>query len=124
MQPHTRALLAAATFAFCAGKKVAGVHDHASGRDLRIAAESRGQQLQGFDGDRAVRFGGTLPDLHDAGAGTSLSMEIDGTEARGYDRGSETFFTAKVTGQQVQLFDHGENAWFAFDIQVAGQPSS
>jgi hypothetical protein len=52
MQPHTRVVIAAAAYAFVTGKKVAGVYDHAAGRHLRIAAEARGEHLQGHDGDR------------------------------------------------------------------------
>ena len=66
MPPHTRAMIAAAAHAFITGNKVAGVYDHSTGRHLRIAAEARGQQLQGYDGDRAARFGGTLPEIYDA----------------------------------------------------------
>lgn len=118
MVPHTRAMVAAAAYAFIAGRKVAGVHDHSSGRDLRIAAESRGDQLQGFDGDRAVKFGGTLPELYDAGDQTFVSFEIDGAKARGYDRGSSSSYAAQVTDRLVQLYDYSQGTWFAFDIQV------
>lgn len=118
MAPHTRALIAAAAFAFITGKKVAGMHDHSTGRDLRIAAECRGNQLQGFDGDRSVGFGGELPELYDAGTRTFVSLEIDGANAQGFDRASSTAFTAHVTDQRVQLYDHGEGAWFTFDLEV------
>jgi hypothetical protein len=118
MVPHTRAMIAAAAYAFVTGKKVAGVHDHASGRDLRIAAESRGDRLQGFDGDRAAKFGGTLPELYDAGDKTFVSFEIDGAKVRGYDRGSSSSYAAQVTDRLVQLYDYSQSAWFAFDIQV------
>ena len=67
MSPQTRAMVAAAAHAFIYGKKVAGVHDHSTEQDLQIAAETRGDRLQGFDGDRSARFGGTLPELYDAG---------------------------------------------------------
>jgi hypothetical protein len=117
MLPHTRAMTAAAAYAFVIRKKVAGVYDHASGRDLQIAAECRGDQLQGFDGDRAVRFGGTLPEIYDAGDKAFVSMEIDGAKVQGYDRGSSSHYTAKVADLLVQLYDHGEGAWFTFDIQ-------
>lgn len=118
MLPHTRAMVAAAAYAFIAGKKVAGVHDHASGRDLRIAAECRGNRLQGFDGDRLVKFGGTLPELYDAGDRTFVSLEIDGAKARGHDRGSAGAYAAEVTDRLVQLYDYSQSAWFAFGIQV------
>ncbi len=119
MLPHTRAMIAAAAYAYIAGKKVAGIHDHASGRDLQIAAESRGNHLQGFDGDRSVQFGGTLPELFDAGTGTFVSLEIDGLNARGFDRGSSGSYAARVSESRVQIYDYSQAAWFAFSIQVA-----
>jgi hypothetical protein len=112
-------MIAAAAFAFVTGKKVAGLYDHAAGRDLAIAAEARGDRLQGFDEARAAKFGGTLPDLHDAGDGTFVSFEIEGSTVRGYDRGSAGFYTAEVTGGVVQVFDHSQSAWFAYDVQDA-----
>jgi hypothetical protein len=119
MFPHTRAMIAAAAYAFISGKKVAGLHDHASGRDLQIAAESRGNHLQGYDGDRSVQFGGTLPELFDAGEGSFVSIEIDGPNARGFDRGTSGSYAAQVSDSRVQLFDYSQNTWFAFSIQVA-----
>jgi hypothetical protein len=119
MLPHTRALIAASAHAFITGKKVAGVYDHAAGRHLRIAAEGRGAHLQGFDGDRSARFGGTLPELYDAADKAFVSLEVDGATALGHDRGSDTSYEAKVTENVVQLYDHGRSTWFAFDIQVA-----
>lgn len=119
MLPHTRAMVAAATFAFIAGRKVAGVYDHAAARHLRIAAEARGEHLQGYDGDRNARFGGTLPELYDASDKAHVSIEIDGQTARGHDRGSASDWSVTVTERQVQLYDHGESAWFTFDIQLA-----
>ena len=118
MNPHSRAMIAASAHAFINGRKVAGIYDHAARRHLRIAAESRGEHLQGFDGDRLAKFGGTLPELYDAGDQAFVSMEIEGTTARGYHRGSANFYSATVADRSVQLFDHGENAWFAFDVQV------
>lgn len=119
MLPHTRAMVAAAAYAFIKRKKVAGLHDHSTSRDLDIAAESRGNQLQGFDGDRSVKFGGTLPELFDAGDKTFVSFEIDGESARGYDRGSSAHYVAEVTDKRVQLYDYGESAWITFDVQEA-----
>jgi hypothetical protein len=119
MPPHIRAMIAAAAHAFITGRKVAGVYDHAAGRHLRIAAEARGGHLQGYDGDRNARFGGTLPELFDAVSKAAVSMEIEGAAARGYDRSSSSHYEANVSDRQVQLFDHGEDAWFAFDIQAA-----
>ena len=119
MLPHTRAMIAASAYSFVTGKKVAGLHDHASGRDLQIAAESRGHHLQGFDGDRSVQFGGTLPELFDAGSGSFVSLEISGPNARGFDRGSASSYTAQVSDQRVQLYDYSQATWFAFSIQVA-----
>lgn len=120
MVPHTRAIVAAAAYAFIARDKVAGVHDHSPGKDLRIAAECRGNQVQGFDGDRTTKFGGTLPELYDAGDKTFVSIEIDGTKLIGYDRGSSSHYAAEVTDRIVQLYDYSQSEWFAFEIQVAG----
>jgi hypothetical protein len=119
MQPHIRAVIAAAAHAFVTGKKVAGLYDHAAGRHLRIAAEARAEHLQGHDGDRNARFGGTLSELRDAVTGAALNMEVVGDEVRGYDRSSSTHFSAKVSERLVQLYDHAEGTWFAFDVQVA-----
>jgi hypothetical protein len=121
VSPHTRAIVAAAAHSFITGKKVAGVHDHASGQDLQIAAETRGKHLQAFDGDRLAKFEGTLPELYDAGdkAFVSLDLDPDGVTARGYDRGSSSHFSLTVTGELVQLYDYDEAAWFAFGILVA-----
>lgn len=118
MRPHTRALVAASAHAVIIGRKVAGLYDHAAGRHLRIAAESRGGRLQGVDGDRSVMFGGTLPEVFDDGDKQFVSLEIDGTTARGYDRGSACTYVAEVSDRLVQLYDHGEQTWFAFDIQT------
>lgn len=124
MYPHTRAMIAAATFAHLEGKKVAGVYDHSAGRDLQIAAESRGGQVQGFDGDRSAEFGGTLPELYDAGDKAFVSFEVDGAKVRGYDRGSSSFYTAQVTEGVVQVYDHSQDAWFAYDMQDTGATGS
>lgn len=119
MLAQTRALIAAAAHAFVTGRKVAGVYDHAAGHHLRIAAEARGDRLQGLDGDRSAKFGGTLPEIYDAAAKTYISLELEGATARGYDRGSSTAYQARVDDRTVQLFDHGAQEWFAFDIQVS-----
>jgi hypothetical protein len=111
MLPHTRAMIAAAAYAYITGKKAA--------RDLQIAAESRGQHLQGFDGDRAAQFGGTLPELFDAGSGTFVTLEISGANARGFDRGSSGSYAAQVSDSRVQLYDYIQGVWFTFSIQVA-----
>jgi hypothetical protein len=112
-------MVAAAACAFITGKKVAGLYDHAAGRHLRIAAESRGEHLQGYDGDRAAKFGGTLPELYDAGDNAFVSLEIEGPTAKGYDRSSSSHYSVTVTDLRVQLYDHSLSAWFAFDVQVA-----
>jgi hypothetical protein len=112
-------MIAASAHAFVIGRKVAGVYDHAAGRHLRIAAEARGQHLQGFDGDRSAKFGGTLPELYDVGNAAFVSFEIEGTTVRGYDRGSSSAYTANVSDRVVQVFDHAENVWSAFDIGTA-----
>lgn len=119
MSPHTRAIVAAAAHAFMFGKRIAGVHDHASGQDLRIAAEARGDRLQGFDGDRSAKFNGTPFELYDAADEAFVSLEIDGLRAQGYDRSSSSHYSLSATDQVVQLYDHAESAWFAFSIQVA-----
>lgn len=119
MSPHTQAMIAAAAHAFMFGNRIVGVHDHQSGQDLRIAAEARGNRLQGFDGDRSARFGGTPSELYDAGGDAFVSIEIDGLKARGYDRGSSGHYSLSVAGRVVQLYDHAAGAWFAFSIQVA-----
>ncbi|MET0241444.1 MAG: hypothetical protein ABW184_16245 [Sphingobium sp.] len=119
MNPHTRAMIAAAAFSVITGKKAAGVYDHSTGRDLRIAAECRGGQLQGIDGDRAAKFGGTLPEIYDAGDKMFVSLEYDGLTVKGYDRGSSSFYEGRVTDGLVQIYDHAESAWFAYDIQDA-----
>jgi len=118
MLPHTRAMVAAAAHAFITGRKVAGLYDHAAGRHLRIAAEARGEHLQGFDGGRAAKFGGTLPELYDAADKAFVSIEIDGQTARGYDRGSSSHYSITVTDRLVQLYDHSRGEWFAFDVQI------
>ena len=119
MAPHTRAMVAAAAYAFVSGRKVAGIHDHWSGQDLEIAAEARGQYLQGYDGDRGAQFAATLPELYDAGDNNFVSLELAGAKARGYDRASDSHFAAEVSGVQVQLYDYSQGGWFAFDVQVA-----
>lgn len=119
MQPHTRAIVAASAYALTTGKKIAGLFDHRAGRHMRIAAEARGEHLQGYDGDRDARFGGTLPELHDAGDGASVHMEVVGAAARGYDRSSSGHFTAEVAERLVQLYDHAKGEWCSFDVQGA-----
>ena len=124
MDQHTRAMIAAAAFAFITGKKVAGIYDHSADQDRQIAAESRGDQFQGFDGDRAAKFGGTLPELYDAGDDAFVSCEIDGTKAQGYDWRSSSFYEASVSEGLVQVYDHGKGAWFAYDVQDAQEAQS
>lgn len=110
-------MVAAITFAIVNGKTVAGVHDHSMRQDLRIAAEFRDGRVQGFDGDRNAKFGGTLPEIFDAGDKAFISIEVDGVKVTGYDRGSSTFFAAQVNDNVVQLYDYGQNTWFTYDIQ-------
>lgn len=124
MQSHTRAMVAATAFAVISGKKVAGIYDHSASRNLEIAAEAQGHKVQGFDGERGVRFGGVLPEIHDAGDKAWISFEIAGSEAKGYDRGSSSFYTARVSDGVVQLYDHEHAAWFAYDIQDAAAERS
>ncbi len=117
MKPHTRALIAATTFAGLSHQKVAGLYDHAVGKDLRIAAEVKDGVLQGFDGDRNTAFGGRLPEIHDKGDNAFITFEAEGTVAKGYDRGSATHYEAHLTQGIVQVYDHAQSAWFAYDIQ-------
>lgn len=124
MLPHTRAMVAAATFAYIARKPVAGVYDHAANRRLPIAAEARGDRLLAFDEERSAEFGGSLPELYDAGDKAFVSLEIDGARAKGYDRTSSSFYTAQVEDGVVQVYDHEHGAWFAYDIQDAAADSS
>lgn len=124
MKPNTRAMIAAASFALVSGRKVAGLYDHSEGRDRRIAAESRGDRLRGFDGDRTAEFGGTLPELYDAGDKAFVSFEVDGSKVQGYDRASKGFYTAEVGEGLVQVYDHADAAWFAYDIQDADAAQS
>ena len=119
MQPHTRAIVAASAHALVTGKKVAGIYDHASGRHLRVAAEARGGHLQGYDGERDARFGGTVPEFRDVGDGASVHMAVEEAAVHGYDRSSSSHFEAIVADRLVQLYDHGEGAWFSFDVMVA-----
>ena len=119
MQPHIRAIIAASAHALLTGRKVAGLYDHHAERHLRIAAEARGAHLQGYDGERASKFGGTLPELRDLGADAAINMTIEDGEARGYDRSSGTHFTARTTEHQVKLFDHAAESWFTYIVQVA-----
>lgn len=117
MLPHTRAIVAAAAHAFISGRKVAGVHDHDLGQDLRIAAEVRGDRLQGIDGDRSSKFSGSRTEIYDAADRAFVSLEINGLNAHGFDRGSSSQYSLTVTDQVVQLYDHSANVWFAFSIQ-------
>lgn len=119
MQPHTRAMIAASAHAVITGRKVAGIYDHAAGEHLRIAAECRANRLQGIDGDRSARFGGTLPELYDENDKVFITLTVDGSSARGYDRGSSGFYDATVSEGVVQLYDHSESTWFSFDVQIA-----
>lgn len=121
MQSHTRALIAASAYAAITGKTVAGLYDHTAAKDLDIAAECQGNRVQGVDGDRATKFGGTLPEIHDDGDNTFVSLVIDGSKASGYDRGSQAHYVAEVTDRLIQLYDYNANAWFAFATRNLGQ---
>jgi hypothetical protein len=119
MQPHIRAIIAASVHALLNGQKVSGLFDHAAGQHLRVAAEARSTRVQGYDGDRDVRFGGTLPEIRETGGDVSLHMEIEGGGVRGYDRSSSGHFWAQANERLVQIYDYAEGAWFAFDVHVA-----
>ncbi|CAM3392555.1 MULTISPECIES: hypothetical protein [Sphingomonas] len=118
MQPEIRAIVAASSHAFVTGKKVAGLYDQSADRHLRIAAEARGEHLQGLDGDRNVKFGGTLPELRETGTGAAIYMEVTDGETKGFDRSSAGHFTCRIEDQVVQLYDHAESAWFTFVVQT------
>lgn len=117
MDSHTRALIAAVTFVAITGKKAGGLHDHTARRDWRIAAERKDDRIQGFDGDRAAKFGGTLPEIYDEGDKSFISFEIEGAKVQGYDRGSQCAFSANVSDGLVQVYDSSAGAWFAYDVQ-------
>jgi hypothetical protein len=119
MQPHTRAIIAACAHSAIIGKKVAGIYDHAADQHLQIAAECRGNRIQGVDGERSAKFGGMLPEIYDNADKTFLSLEVDGAKARGYDRGSAGFYAADVTERAVQVFDYSQDTWFSFDVLIA-----
>lgn len=119
MDPHTRALFAAAAYAVITGRKASGLHDHAAGIDRRIAAECRGDRVQGYDGDRAVQFGGVLPELYDFGDQAFISLTLEGSEARGFDRRTASACLARVEQGRVRLFDHAGDTWFTYDIELA-----
>lgn len=118
MQPEIRAIVAASSHAFVTGKKVAGLYDQSADRHLRIAAEARGEHLQGLDGDRNVKFGGTLPELRETGTSAAIYMEVSDGETKGFDRSSAGHFTCRIEDQVVQLYDHAESAWFTFVAQT------
>ena len=119
MHTHTRAMIAASAYAAITGKKVAGLYDHTGAAHLRIAAECRGDRVQGADGDRSAMFGGTLPEIHDAAGNVFVSLEIEGAKARGYDRGSGDHYALEVEGRLINLYDYGAAAWFAYETQFA-----
>lgn len=116
MSPHTRAMIASSAYALITGQTVAGVYDHSAGQELQIAAEARGDRLQGLDGERSVKFGGSPTELRDEG-GAVVTLQIDGMAAQGFDRASASHYSLTVSDQLVQLYDHGESAWFAFGIK-------
>ena len=68
MQPHTRAIIAASAHALVTGKKVAGLYDHAARRHLRVAAEARGEHLQGYDGGASNSSAGKTVHLDHEGS--------------------------------------------------------
>ena len=119
MQPHTRALIAAAAHAVISGRKVAGIYDYTASEHLRIAAQCRDNRVQCADGERSVMFGGTLPELYDEGDKTFVSLAVDGAKAHGYDRASESHYVAEVTDLRIQLYDHKQESWFAYEVQIA-----
>lgn len=121
MQTHTRALIAACAYTAVTGKTVMGLYDHTTARDLDIAAESRGNRVQGVDGDRMAKFGGVLPDIRDDGDQTFVSLVVDGSKASGYDHGTQGHYVAEVSGQVIQVYDYAVAAWFAYETRNLGQ---
>jgi len=119
MQPDIRAIIAASSHALVTGKTVAGLYDQTADRHRRIAAEARGEHLQGLDGDRNVKFGGTLPELTETGTGAAIYMEIAEEATQGFDRSTSGHFTCRIEDQVVQLYDHADGAWFTFVAQAA-----
>lgn len=110
-------MVAAAAFVVLTSKKVAGVFDHSAGKKLRIAAERRGDQVQAFDAENQAHFGGTLPELYDAGTKAHIAFNVTGDNLTGHDRHSATDFSARVEEGCVQIYDYADKAWFAYDIQ-------
>jgi hypothetical protein len=117
MQSHTRALVAASAYAVILGRKVAGLYDFTAQEHLRVAAESRDGRVQGNIEGRAGGFGGTLPELFDAGDQAFVSLEVEGYKAKGYDRASGHHYEAEILPRLIQLYDHGAQAWFSFEPQ-------
>jgi hypothetical protein len=113
-------MIAACAYAAITGKKVAGLYDHTAAIHLQIAAEARDGRLQGADGDRSVRFGGTLPEIFDAGDNIFVSLQVEGSKARAYDRGSQEHCAVEVAGTVVNVYDYAAAAWFAFEPQFTG----
>ncbi|OMJ30846.1 hypothetical protein BSZ14_16750 [Sphingomonas sp. Sph1(2015)] len=118
MQPDIRAIIAASSHALVTGRKVAGLYDQTLDRHRRIAAEARGEHLQGLDGDRNVKFGGSLPELRETGTGAAIYMEVADGMTKGFDRSSAGHFTCRIEDQVVQLYDHADSAWFTFVVQA------
>ena len=115
MKPHTRAMIAAASFAVLTGKKVAGLYDHTTGQDLRIAAEARGDSVQGFDGDRAAKFGGTLPEIHDAADQALSRAPATAPHARPRPRLVNRLHRARRQQRRASLRSR-QNHWFSYDV--------
>ncbi len=87
MLTHTRAVIAASAYAFIARKKVAGVHDplHETGYADRCGSAAasicRGMMATAPFGSVAPRPNSTIPATR-----RFVSIEVDGTTAKGYDR--------------------------------------
>jgi hypothetical protein len=124
MDADIRAVVAAIAFASATGKPVAGLFDHDAARDRRIAAQRRDDRVQGFDGERNVAFGGTLPEIRDEGSNAYISFALAADKITGFDRASGVHFEARTGDGIVQVFDHARGAWFAYDVQDAGAAAS
>lgn len=119
MHNHTRAMIAACAYAVITGRTVAGLYDHTAAAHLDIAAQARDGRVQGADGHRPARFGGTLPEIFDAADKAWISLEIEGRKARGYDRGTQEHCAVEVAGAVANVYDYAAAAWFAFEPRFA-----
>jgi hypothetical protein len=119
VDPHKRAIVAAAVYSIVTGRRVAGVNDQAAGRHLWIAAECLGDRVHIYDGERRAWFGGTLPELCDHDGDAFLSLTRDGATIHARDWTAAGSCTATADDRTVLIFDVDEQVSFAFAIQMA-----